>query len=436
VFLLVDKGGSILDVFSSITATDLQRYGYENIRIGITNLKTHGNSRTGSIDPYPKRYAMKPFCVIEKVHGCDFDVDGITGEDPSELWGVRVESASAKKSVFIPKNLCAMADDKNRLLQYESFIMNATGKRATCVYRISSESYSDIYGAPYVDVENELVEIIDYDPTTLRGTFKTTMHPLRIDETNNATINISTTTPGYTIQSVDPDSGEVDFISVDPVSPIIRADYTYREMYVSYKGASDDIFDLCPYDGHYITIDGITVPTSSMIGKPIYLYALPFKTIIDNTIVTRSRVLYHSCYPDMFNKNSVFYNPFALLLSIIVIRSVNESSDIVLIDTRSGGGGVKKKYESLVRTNRFRHPSGFDEIDSFFDIGHMDGLPYLIGSTVIFKLPHEWRSSWEENGEDVSVKLSEFMTRWLPAGKSCVVMWSDGAMTSYQDIVS
>jgi hypothetical protein len=189
-----------------------------------------------------------------------------------------------------------------------------------------------------------------------------------------------------------------------------------------------DIFDLCPYNGHKICIDGIVVNTSSMTGVPIYVYAMPELVMINGTVYPRDRVLYHTTHKELFDSSSIYYNPLALLIAMITIKDPGSTSKTTLIDTRSGGGGILlSDLQEYNKKNTFVDTTyNYNELEAFYDIGYLDGEGYLLGGSIVLTLPLTWKSLWAANGkteDDVEAMVNSFTQRWVAAGKTVVIEW-------------
>lgn len=436
IFAIVNGDGEVVDIMDRISLSDIKRYGLDNVKIGVTNLHLWGDPTIGGLDRFPVRYAMKPFCVTEKSHGTYLDVIGLSGDQTSEIWGLLIESATVKNTVRIPSGLCASPGGENNVSAYATLLSDAQSKTVTCIYNVSTGTYSPTYGEPFVDIADETLDVSEWQKvaTSHLVAASVTMAPLHADDSGIPIVSakLNGSSSDITVSGADIDRGTV-FLTVskedyDPANDVITVDYTYREQYVAYKGAGVsesgiDVLDLCPYHGHVISTPSGLKATSDMIGQPIYIYAMPTTVKVDSTVITNTRCLNHTTYRDMFDSSSPFYNPFAMLLAIVTIKGIGSDADVTIIDTRTGGGGLVDALS--LSDEAHRHRTGFYESDGFFDIGHMDGDAYLLGGSVVVELPLSWKTAWTGYGQDIDKMISEFCTRWLAPGKTHTIVWRD-----------
>lgn len=424
VFIITDEKGAIVEVLKQITYNEIIKYGLDNVHIGVTNLHLMADPTIGFMEPFPVRYAMKPFCIVEKVSGCDIDVVGLSGDQPNEIWGLLVETGTIRKEIVIPSGLVNTDDDAQLAMAQ---VM--AGSIAECVYRIEGGGYSSTYGEPYVDVVGETCENLTYAGGY--GSVRVLMTPIKLDDDfiPIVSLKLDGVADLMTVVDADLETGTIFFHTdsvFNPERPAVTADYTYRERYIRYVGDATEVLDLCPYDGHKISIGGSVKDVSTMVGVPIYVYALPNLVRVGGTSETRTRVLNHTDDGSIFDPESPFYNPFAMLLCIVTIKESGSSAEIMIVDTRTGGGGLVEGADAIFKNDqRLVHYTGFNELESFFDIGALDGDGYLKGGSVILRLPVTWRDEWLARGMDPDAMVREFCDRWLAAGKVRTAFWVD-----------
>lgn len=378
------------ETFDTIDYNELMSRGIDRVRPAVLSHTVDWSDRTPSTPTrFPKRYAMKPFCVVTRSVDGTLPVLGIDGNDARDSWGVKVKVGAITRKVTVPESSGILA-----------------GKEATCLYSVSGRAYSTTYGVPYVFM-NELASSVDVDTVQL------SMSPVLPD-------SVSLSANGDTLEIIDVDSatGLVRFRSQNGVDYLDGVDATYvaRQEWISYKGDENDLLDLCPASGHWCTIDGDDYETKSLAGKTIYIYLLPTSVTIDGSTTVASRTIFHS----LIDPSS---NPFAITIAKIVVSTSSRTGDIQIIDVRRGGGGLADETVNDARKIT-------EEVDGFYDIGFTDGDAYMIGGTVVMRLPAAWRDTWNDQGVDFDAMVEEFCRRWIPPGKTHVIEWVEVVPTA------
>ncbi len=141
--------------------------------------------------------------------------------------------------------------------------------------------------------------------------------------------------------------------------------------------------------GHlYQNIDDIVeVDGNHLINKDILIYLKP--TLIKH----QGEIIYESNYgvyhTDLTIKEMMKYDPLIMPIAIINIVPNSSLRDLVLIDTRSQGGGLLEEI-----TNEIIKKSN-SEADSYWDIGFYDGQSYQGNAVNLIRIP---KSLLKSNG--------------------------------------
>jgi len=199
----------------------------------------------------------------------------------------------------------------------------------------------------------------------------------------------------------------------------VYVSYYYEEEYYEYKGYYNkelDKFmyiDMNPTRGHectYSVVNGTTVtykeiPTYQLLGKTLYIYMLPYKTIRTTKTTTLDTTLKHTFDKDELALLQIAHPELIILGSIKLINNYTVY-DVITLDTRQRGGGLK---ESLSNEQIERH----DEASlNLWDINPFDGHSYHPNGITIIKLPkkvlveHGGRFTNEEVGKIVEQHLA------------------------------
>ena len=207
----------------------------------------------------------------------------------------------------------------------------------------------------------------------------------------------------HEIESVDKVQGIIRLKTNISNKDTVRVMYSYMENKLQYRGFSHPKgfmhLDLNPSSYHTISMQNNSIPghvipsapindvsSSHLLGKMILLYLRPTELRIFDTVV------YPPPSPTMFQLQGVhhtdmsleelhLYDPLALPLGVLYIVPNASLRDLILIDTRSKGGGLKPEIsEEIIRTVD-------QESNSFWDIGYWDGMPYQANGVMYLRLP-------------------------------------------------
>ncbi|MEW6769991.1 MAG: hypothetical protein AB1330_01175 [Bacillota bacterium] len=186
---------------------------------------------------------------------------------------------------------------------------------------------------------------------------------------------------------------------------IVVADYVYENLYYEYRGC--DVagrffhLNLNPSPGHSFTalVDGpgLVVPgdfPSAWRGVPeevtscrllqlcFYLYLRPVAAFSGRELIpgsVRYNTLFHTTEKEYFDPDSPLYDPTAFLLARVYVRPNSTPQDVVILDTRSRGGGLADGYTH----------------SDYWDIAMADGIAYPGQGVIIARFP---RGILKENG--------------------------------------
>lgn len=189
-------------------------------------------------------------------------------------------------------------------------------------------------------------------------------------------------------------SGEIRLAESISFRDEIYVSYLASEEAVEYKGYYDDdagIFwhlDLNPTAGHTYTslqeVAGQTVhkevPSEQLLGKEIYLYLLPERSLYYTSERENAHCLRHSFGEAQWQSVKAAH-PEALLLARIQVRENTDIHQAVVLDARRYGGGLKEG----VSMKRIEKQVGYTS--AFWDIGSFDGLAYYKNGVTVVRVP-------------------------------------------------
>jgi hypothetical protein len=189
--------------------------------------------------------------------------------------------------------------------------------------------------------------------------------------------------------------------------------YAYYEKWYTYRGFLADTMDKkrvffhldCnPSPGHKTTIARRSIipyipamthlqsysieeqNSKVLLAKPVYLYLRPvlFRTTDGNIIegTQQPYAIYHTDEEHWFNPDDYNYDPSLFRLGKIIVQANStKDQDMMILDTRSRGGGLdealSKEIIETVNKESLYH----------WDIGYFDGEAYQENGVIIIRLP-------------------------------------------------
>lgn len=197
-------------------------------------------------------------------------------------------------------------------------------------------------------------------------------------------------------------SGEIELKERISFKDEIFVSYLAEENAVEYKGYFDETLntfvhlDLNPTAGHTFTlsdeIDGQKrtreVQGEKLLNKEVYVYILPYTSTYYKTTETNNHTLRHTFGEDNWKKVKAVH-PEALLISIVQVRENTDIDQVVVMDARRRGGGLKEEISQEQMEKRVGYTS------AFWDIGDFDGLAYYKNGVTVVQLPE---TVLKENG--------------------------------------
>lgn len=204
----------------------------------------------------------------------------------------------------------------------------------------------------------------------------------------------------------------------------VVADYIYENIYYEYRGYSAfGIFfhlDLNPSPGHTFSAltDGASVvipgdfpslklfpkaelPGEKLLDLCLYIYLRPIAVFIGDRLIegsVRYDALFHTTEGGFFDPASPLYDPTAFLLARVYVRPNSSPEDVVVLDTRTRGGGLKEGYDD----------------PNAWDIGYYDGAPYPSQGVILARFPKEILK--EHGGRFTREEVEEAVKKYLAYG--------------------
>lgn len=251
------------------------------------------------------------------------------------------------------------------------------------------------------------------------------------DHINYATGTVTFTTPqseitaSYTyttdipleVASYDRNSGLIQLQDNIEYTDLILASYYYQQDFLEYVGFDDGTtfwhLDLNPSPGHYITYYGehgpADIETYKLLGETIYIYIIPYT---DGEYVN-DYVVRHT-----FSKDTWWViqqaNPQALLLGQVQVREASTPDQLVVIDTRSRGGGLRSHVTHNTMDKIASQHNLPSAKEHFWDIGLWGGDAYQQFGVGVVTLPK--RIKHDQGGQFTEDDIIEIVRKQLSFG--------------------
>lgn len=339
--------------------------------------------------------------------------------DYTDIWPISVRDGSFHRRVTIrPKTSGPLT----------SYLKDYHGKTLTAFYGLPEAEmllpYSELYGRPYVEVMNEQPEILDDNVIRIRQTpiaaiqqptvFYSYADPVRplmkVFTRENIHSSSWTEIPIYNISDYNLSTGEIflrnKLTSNDP--RLLKVDYFTTQPH----------FALKRFDKHLLNLNAYSEFGQELIGKPIYIYLVPrYVRDQDNNVIPASlqkRALRVAFSPDIFDYFSPNYDPLAVQLGVVYLSTALRPEEVVVLDTRRRGGGIKDSA-NLAELARI-----VQETSMYWDVNYAAGMSYPKSGYAVIRLPRELENDFTEQ------QIRSIIERNITAGVAFKVEDLDG----------
>lgn len=260
-----------------------------------------------------------------------------------------------------------------------------------------NQSWSQVSGYPFRDVEGEVVSFI--------GTrkIKTSRAPLYKKGNNIVITNAdgSRVFSSSIIRDIDTINGIIylhEGISI-PRNSVIY--YTYLEKHYLYKN---------------LNVNAHLTQNPALIDRYAVFYALP---ITSNSGIERERGIYHSLgnsIPEAINNisNLSMEEPLAILGAMHISPAI-DISQANIVDTRSFGGGLRDDKFGEFAQQKFPITQYFNDLSTY------DGIPYHGSAAVAIELPNEITSVMTLD------EIKKATSKFIAKGVYTILDFIDGA---------
>ena len=436
-----------------IAYVDLISRGVNNVYIGLVAFDSDGNSQNQIDFIGPKvsttfistDVPIKRVCPVYSVKfnsSSAIQVGSLNSFiDKKEAWPLMITSGSFTKKINIPY-----------INIFKDWKANYLGQTLSATYdtsNASSVNWSNIFGRGYYDIINEKPIIISNKQIKLRQA------PFLVwpEPSDYRLSKINLFIPQFEVLIKKSKNADWEKVNLSEIR-----DYNYNSGVIEFNKK------IVPLNDEFIKVNyvkvssdlaiyqsnGIPVPLNPFLNlelmklnKPIYIYAMPTKInkldIINISLETTNSIdsqetsdpfvaqtvpvtEYSNKYPinftynsQIFNKNSISYDPFALLIAMIYFIDNPKTKESILSDTRVRGGGIKSNYSLLDLEE------DIPKAQSNWDIYPSHGTSYPKGGFVIVKLPEEVKTHFNSVEEVYNIVRSN-----LTAGVSFEIQNLDG----------
>jgi peptidoglycan hydrolase-like protein with peptidoglycan-binding domain len=423
-----------------ISYIELLSRGIDNVYVAVCAIDADGNTQNKIDYIGPKNSnVFKPVNIplkkIYPVYSVRFNSNSrirignmSLDIEQKKAWPLSITQGSFIKSIHMDSNI--YDDWKSRYLNQDLLCHYET-------YTTPGVSWSKIFGKGYYEVKDENPIVVSTNTIKVRQSpFLVWAEPSNYDYSILNLIrpqfeiyrntNLSATRPSEKVWERIPLSKVKNYNSETGVIEFTERFVPDKEsdIKISYVAKNSDI-QIYQVNGEEIPLNPLLNKDTIQVEKPLYIYLLPTKiekrTNINSTFSEYSKVTeYSNSYPvnftydkDIFNPTSNKYNPFALMIGIVIYSRSQIPVDV--FDTRLKGGGISYQYDTK---EAFEYDS--DTI-SYWDMYPSYGMAYPKGGYVIIKLPKEVK----ENFLNIT-EIYDIVYRNLTAGVSFEIQDMDG----------
>lgn len=232
-------------------------------------------------------------------------------------------------------------------------------------------------------------------------------------------------------RDVNKNTGEIFLRNEISFKDEIYVTYLAEENTLEYKGYYDEEteqyiqLDLNPTSGHQFDYlyDGKIkrLEGSELLDKEIFLYLLPHQSTYYKKRIINDNPLRHVFHEEEWNRIKEVH-PEALLLAQIQVRENTNKENIIVMDSRKLGGGLKESVKEKDIEGRTGYTS------AFWDIGNFDGLAYYKNGVLVVKIPE---SVLRDNGgyftED---EVRKILDKYMAYGIYPIIEYTKGVELS------
>lgn len=392
------------NIFIAVCALDADGLSGDNEFVGLTNSSTFLPTQI------PLKYLV-PVYSVKYSYNSSIRINNLSENlSKFDAWELPVSNGSFNKLISIKDNI-----------QWTDWKINYSGQQLVAEYsttQMPNVVWSKVYGYGYYDVSDETPIIVDPKTIKVRRTpILSWNHKTNYEFSVGGIIKQDITI--YTRESLVSPWQKVDeslILNIDCQNGIIRfkkrvipignnlvkVSYVTENKNSLVRHVAGDPIPLNPF----LNVDQI------QYDKPIYIYITPKNIYKKNPVISipgipvtyekikdynYGEVLNFSYSSQIFDENSIHFDPFALCIAIIYVTNNPNRVKPTLADLRLRGGGIKSDIENS------------DIILEVPDIlSHWDTYPsesesYMNGGYVIVRIPQEVRQNFNSSSQILDV---------------------------------
>ena len=410
-----------------IAFVDILLRGIKNVYLAVCAIDSDGNSQNAidyigpkvSTTFLPIDVPVKRICPVYSVAfkaSSAIKIGNITSfTDKKEAWSLPIASGSFVKEIEIPTS--------NKFTDWKS---NYLGQDLLATYDTSSfpTNWSPIFGRGYYHIKNEKPIIVSDKQIKVRQT------PFLIwpEPSSYEFSQVEIFRPQFEIYTRESEELEWSLVQFSEIrdynshsgiiefnNRIVPEDENLIK--INYVKKSTDI-QVYQVGGEPIPLNPFLNSETIKLNKGLYIYVLPTKiNKLSNLSDFNSYIPieeYENEYPigftydpQIFNSNSINYDPFALPIGIIYFLNNPKKKQTQISDTRLRGGGIKSNIGLLDMEE------SMPKAIFHWDIYPSYGTTYPKGGFVIVKIPEKVKENFQSVEE-----IYEIVRSNLTAGVS------------------
>lgn len=225
-----------------------------------------------------------------------------------------------------------------------------------------------------------------------------------------------------TYENVNKNTGEIYLKERISFKDEVYVSYLVEDNTLEYKGYYNKELnqfihlDLNPSAGHtfsYQTEDEVEeLEGYDLLDKEVFVYLLPRKSVYYKKEETEEHTVRHIFHEEQWLRIKES-TPEAILIAQIQVRENTNKENIVIMDARRPGGGLKETITDESIERRLGYTS------AFWDVGSFDGLAYYSNGVLIIKIPE---SVLKANGGNFTEdEVKEITNKYIAYGTYVII---------------
>lgn len=223
-------------------------------------------------------------------------------------------------------------------------------------------------------------------------------------------------------EDVNKNTGEIFLKNRISFKDEIYVSYLTKEDTLEYKGYYDEEIgkfiqlDLNPSSGHHFDylLEGEVEKLEGydLLDKEIFVYMLPHQSTYYKTEFTEKHTIRHVFHKEEWDRIKEA-RPEAILIAQLQVRENTNKENIVMMDSRRQGGGLKDNISEEDIERRVGYTS------AFWDIGDFNGLAYYRNGVMVIEIPEKVLKS--KGGNFTEDSIEKILNKYIAYGSYPII---------------